>query len=46
MTAMGSGLGLYLVQNIARIHKGKIVVESEGSGKGSVFILALPFVTA
>jgi len=46
MTAKGSGLGLYLVQNIARIHKGKIVAENKESGKGSVFILSLPFVTA
>ncbi len=41
MSAKGSGLGLYLVQNIARIHKGKVVAES--SGKGSVFTLILPF---
>ena len=42
MTAKGSGLGLYLVQNIARIHKGKVVAESKGTGKGSVFTLILP----
>ena len=41
-TAKGSGLGLYLVQNIARIHKGKIFAESRGSGKGTVFTLMLP----
>ncbi len=38
----GSGLGLYLVQNIARIHKGKVIAESKGPGKGSVFTLILP----
>ena len=38
----GSGLGLYLVQNIARIHKGKVIAESKGPGKGSTFTLILP----
>lgn len=38
----GSGLGLYLVQNIARIHKGKVIAESKGQGKGSTFTLILP----
>jgi len=42
MTAKGSGLGLYLVQNIAKIHKGKITVKSQGEGRGSVFTLRLP----
>ncbi len=43
MTAKGSGLGLYLVQNIARIHNGKIVAKSEGIGTGSVFTIKLPY---
>jgi signal transduction histidine kinase len=43
MTAKGSGLGLYLVQSIAKIHKGKITAESRGLGKGSTFILILPY---
>ncbi len=42
MSAKGSGLGLYMVQNIARIHKGKIFAESQGLGKGTVFTLMLP----
>jgi signal transduction histidine kinase len=41
----GSGIGLYLVQHIARLHRGKITADSEGPGKGSVFTLTLPFGT-
>lgn len=39
----GSGIGLYLVQQIAKIHQGKVVADSAGMGKGSVFTLSLPF---
>jgi len=42
VTAGGSGIGLYLVQQIARLHRGKVVAQSEGPGKGSVFTLILP----
>lgn len=42
MSAKGNGLGLYLVQHIARIHKGRIFVESQGDFKGSTFTLSLP----
>lgn len=42
MTAKGTGLGLYLVQTIARIHKGKVAAHSDGSGSGSTFNLILP----
>ncbi len=41
MSARGSGLGLYLAQNIARIHKGRIMAHSEGIGKGATFTLVL-----
>lgn len=43
MSARGSGLGLYLVDSISRIHKGRIKAESKGDGKGSIFTLILPF---
>ena len=43
MSAKGSGLGLYLVDHIAKIHKGKIVAQSDGLGKGAVFSLILPW---
>ncbi|MDQ5931227.1 MAG: hypothetical protein QG674_393, partial [Patescibacteria group bacterium] len=38
----GSGLGLYLAQQIAKAHKGDILIDSEGLGKGSVFTVAIP----
>jgi signal transduction histidine kinase len=41
-TAKGSGLGLYLVQDIARIHKGEVDVSSREGGEGSVFTLNIP----
>lgn len=40
--AKGSGLGLSLVQNIARLHKGRVEAESRLDGEGSVFTLILP----
>ena len=37
----GSGVGLYLVKNLAEMHEGSIQVESDGE-TGSTFILYLP----
>jgi signal transduction histidine kinase len=42
MSARGNGLGLYLAQNIARLHRGRIIAHSDGIGKGASFILVLP----
>jgi len=38
----GSGIGLYLVQNIVQAHKGKIKVNSSGRGKGATFTVTIP----
>jgi signal transduction histidine kinase len=43
LAVRGSGLGLYLAQNVARIHKGRLSAKSPGPGLGAVFTLALPF---
>lgn len=42
-SAKGSGVGLFLVDSIARLHKGRIMAESNGSGEGSVFSVILPW---
>jgi signal transduction histidine kinase len=38
----GTGLGLFIVRNIARRHGGDAFAESEGEGCGSTFTLRLP----
>jgi signal transduction histidine kinase len=38
----GLGLGLFIVRNIARAHRGSVRAESEGEGKGSRFLVVLP----
>lgn len=42
LNAGGSGLGLYLAQEIVKAHKGKITIDSEGIGKGATFSVVLP----
>lgn len=42
-TAQGSGLGLYLSQQVVKFHKGKIRVESPGNNQGCKFILSFPY---
>jgi signal transduction histidine kinase len=41
----GTGLGLYIVQNIVRDHRGKVWVSSTGIGRGATFSVRLPRIT-
>jgi signal transduction histidine kinase len=38
----GTGLGLFLVRNIAKRHGGKVFAESAGEGRGTTVTLELP----
>jgi signal transduction histidine kinase len=38
----GTGLGLFIVRSIARKHRGKVVAQSEGEGRGTTITLELP----
>ncbi len=37
-----NGLGLHIARHIVSLHNGKIWAESEGAGKGAVFVVELP----
>ncbi|WP_447639888.1 MULTISPECIES: sensor histidine kinase [Chitinophagaceae] len=39
----GSGIGLSVVRNIMRMHKGTVTAQSTGENKGSIFILNFPY---
>lgn len=45
-TAGGLGIGLTLVRNLIEMHGGSVSAHSEGSGKGSEFVVRLPLLTA
>ena len=38
----GMGIGLYFVKRVVEDHGGRVGVESEGMGKGSIFTVELP----
>ncbi len=40
--AKGTGLGLHIVQSVAKRHGGRVFGESPGKGRGSTFTLELP----
>lgn len=42
----GTGLGLSLSRKFVELHGGKIWAESEGEGKGSRFVFAIPISNA
>lgn len=44
MQSMGMGIGLYIAYNIVDDHGGELLLEESEEGKGSTFLISLPFV--
>ena len=42
MRVKGTGLGLFIVQSVAKKHGGRVFAESDGVGRGSSFTMELP----
>lgn len=42
----GMGIGLSVVRSLVELHSGQVSVRSDGSGKGSEFVVTLPSVSA
>lgn len=40
--AGGTGLGLYMVEQIVKLHRGKVTAQSDGPGEGARFTVSLP----
>jgi signal transduction histidine kinase len=40
-TTKGTGLGLYIVQNVAKLHAGQVEVRAN-KPKGSIFVVSIP----
>lgn len=38
----GTGLGLYIVKSVIKEHGGNVIVTSQGTGKGTTFLITLP----
>lgn len=38
----GLGIGLAITKNVVQLHGGTVIARSEGTGKGSVFVVTLP----
>ena len=44
-TIRGSGLGLFIVRAVVRLHHGRVWIESAGPGSGATIHIRLPLLT-